>query len=92
MPWLAQLFQETSIIDIILGYFNIEGLEVLDSLSNLLHNFELVVTSYTHLLGSLLDHVYIRTDMLEYLEIEAIIHSVHFSDHDAVHVRVSRLP
>ena len=87
---LAQLLQETSNIDIILDDFNINGLEVLDSLSNVLHNFELV-TSSTHLLGSLLDHVYIRRDMLEYLEIEAIIHSVHFSDHDAVYVSVSKL-
>ena len=48
---LAQLLQETSNIDIILGDFNIDGLEVLDSLSNVLHNYELVVTSSTLLHG-----------------------------------------
>ena len=44
------------------------------------------ITHSTHLLGSLLGHVYIRNKMLRYSAIEAIVHLLHLSDNDAVHV------
>lgn len=51
-------------VHIILGDFNMDALKDNKCLQDLLKEYTMVVAELTHLLGSLLDHVYIRSDYL----------------------------
>ena len=77
-------------IDIIMGDFNIDALKRNDDLVLVLRKYELIIKSITHLSGGQLDHVYIKKSWFEYLQVEAIIHIVHFSDHDAVKFKLQK--
>ena len=84
---LAQLLYDP--IDIILGDFNIDAFDMPQSLSLVLQDFQLVVKGPTHLSGSQLDHVYVSKTLLQQMHFEAVIRTVHFSDHDAVKFTLS---
>ena len=77
-------------IDIILGDFNIDAFDMPNSLVLLLQEFSLVVQGSTHLSGSQLDHVYVSNRLLQQMHLQAIIRTVHFSDHDAVKFTLSK--
>ena len=71
-------------IQIILGDFNINGFEQNEHLENILADYTLIVKQPTYLLGSLLDHVYIKDSFKCNISIKCIVKNIFFSDHDAV--------
>ena len=73
-------------VHIILGDFNIDAYNNRNiALQEILQQYKMIVNDPTHLSGSLLDHVYIRNDLLEMASsIECIVKCIFFSDHDAV--------
>ena len=71
-------------IQIILGDFNINGFEQNENLENILVDYTLIVKQPTHLLGSLLDHVYIKNSFKDNISIKCMVKKFFFSDHDAV--------
>ena len=73
-------------VHIILGDFNIDGFSNKNTeLREILNQYKLIVDEPTHLSGSLLDHVYIRKDVLELVSsIKCIVKCIFFSDHDAI--------
>ena len=71
-------------IHMILGDFNINALEGNDYMSQNLSNYKMIVTSPTHISGSLLDHIYVLRKFFEKFKVANYIKSVYFSDHDAV--------
>ena len=46
-------------------------------------NYVQVVTESTQISGALLDHAFIRKDLLKN-EVRSVVRTLHFSDHDAV--------
>ena len=74
--------------DIILGDFNIDALESNVNLNQFLTGYTLVVNEPTHISGSLLDHCYIKNDVLQQYDILCHVITVPFSDHDAVRVNL----
>jgi len=78
-------------VHIILGDFNINALahpEINFLNEYLSHDYQMVVSSPTHISGSLIDHVYVHKDLLEDGKIDFILHNVYFSDHDAIMLRL----
>ena len=73
-------------VHIILGDFNIDAFTNRNTeLQEILNHYKLLVNEPTHLSGSLLDHIYIRKDVLELVpSIECIVKCIFFSDHDAI--------
>ena len=77
-------------LHIILGDFNLDAFKSEnDPVRELLSNYKLIVDEPTHLSGSLLDHVYVRNDVMENLSVECIIKSIFFSDHDVVKFQIT---
>ena len=68
----------------IFGDFNINALEGNDYMSQYLSNYKMIVTSPTHISGSLLDHVYVLHNFFQNFKVTNYIKSVPYSDHDAV--------
>ena len=68
----------------IFGDFNINALEGKDYMSQYLSNYKMIVTSPTHISGSLLDHVHVLHNIFENFKGTNYMKSVYFSDHDAV--------
>ena len=85
------LTNTNSQIDIILGHFNIDGLnlDAVNRLKNTMAEFHEIVQSPTHINGGLLDHVYVRKTIFDSYEISCVKHCVNFSDHDAVKIKLS---
>ena len=50
----------------------------------MLSSYKMIVTSPTHISGSLLDHIYILDDLYENFNVVYYIISFYFSDDDAV--------
>ena len=80
-------------IDMIFGDFNVNFLNESDSeqLSQIMDNFgyiQIVKNATFVSAGSLLDHVYVRSDLLNALssKIHCNLKSVYYSDHDAVQI------
>ena len=72
-------------VDIILGDFNIDAFGPQRAIiEDNLHMYDMVVNKPTHLSGSLLDQVHILKSFAMELNILSDVHSVYFSDHDAV--------
>ena len=71
-------------IPMIFGDFNINALEGNDYMSQYLSNYKMIVTSPTHISGSLLDHVHVLHNIFENFKGTNYMKSVYFSDHDAV--------
>ena len=77
------LLRENDIL-MIFGDFNINALEGNDYMSQYLSNYKMIVTSPTHISGSLLDHAYVLHNFFENFKGTNYMKSVYFSDHDAV--------
>ena len=58
-------------IDIVMGDFNINALDSkIAQINAILRDFHHIVKRLTHLLGALLDHVYVKNSILENYDIE----------------------
>ena len=73
--------------DIILGDFNLnllsdENQTIVNILTTL--RFKQIVSGPTHVLGSLIDHVYISEPFSSIVTVSVHIHSLYYSDHDAI--------
>ena len=77
------------IIHMILGDVNIDALTNSENfLSQYLIDYERINDKPTHISGSLIDHVYIHESVREKFQFSSDIHSVYFTDHDAVMVKL----
>lgn len=75
----------TDTFHIILGDFNINGLDNTDnSLNTIFSDYKQIVCEPTHLQGSLLDHIYLRKSLLFDFDYDIIVRSIFYSDHDVV--------
>ena len=71
------LLRENDIL-MIFGDFNFNALEGNDYMSQYLSNYKMIVTSPTHISGSLLDHVYVLHNFFENFKVTSYIKSVCF--------------
>ena len=87
---LSNLIHNSSFnsFDFILGDFNINGMEDEPPLSNVLSDYKQMVDFPTHLDGAMLDHIYVRKDLLHLFEFKTIRKCVNISDHDAVKINI----
>ena len=85
---MLQYLLNSSNVHILIGDFNIDGLARNIQLDNILSDYIQLVKEPTHLGGSLLDHVYIRKDLLDFYDFTLSVESVFYSDHDAIRLRL----
>ena len=87
---LENLLSDHHIFDLVLGDFNIDILNGTNiNLQNVLTNYTLLVNKGTHISGSLLDHVYVKNEILQKFSVDKTeIVSIYFSDHDVVKFRL----
>ena len=78
-------------IDIIMGDFNLDAYKCNVNLTFTLRNYKLIIKYVTHLSGGQIDHVYIKKSLLDQVHVESIIHTVNFSDHDAVKFKLTKI-
>ena len=78
-------------IHMIFGDFNINALEGNDYISQYLSNYKMLVTSPTHISGSLLDHFYVLHNYFGNFTVTNYMKSVYFSDHDAVNCIIEKV-
>ena len=50
----------------------------------------MIVTTPTHIDGSLLDHIYVRKQLLCAFDVTTIVKSIFFSDHDVVKIKITK--
>ena len=55
-----------------------------------LSDYQLVINEPTHISGSLIDHVYVKKEVINEVEVSAFVKSVYFSDHDAIKLRLQQ--
>ena len=78
-------------VHIILGDFNIDALkEEGNFLRHCLSEYEMVITSPTQISGLLIDHVYVHKNCFNHFTIDTLVHSIYFSDLDAIKVRLEK--
>ena len=86
---LNNLINDDFDIHIILGDFNINAFtENNNYVFEYLSDYQLVINEPTHISGSLLDHVYVKKDVINEVEVSALVKNVYFSDHDAIKLRL----
>ena len=78
-------------IQIIFGDFTINAFEGNDYTSQVLSNYKMIVTSPTHISGSLVDHIYVLEDFYKNSKVTNYIKSVSFSDHEAVKCIIEKI-
>ena len=49
-----------------------------------------MVNKPTHISGSLIDHVFIKKDLMEEFFTNATVQNIYFSDHDAVRILIEK--
>jgi len=78
-------------IDLILGDFNINGLDedICSRLNAAIPDYQLVVNFPTHIDGGLLDHIYVHQGLLSKFHWETIGRCTNVSDHDVVKLRLT---
>ena len=81
---------ETWHIDILLGDFNINYFDSEDFCNRALSDFTMIVTEATHIDGALLDHVYVRKQLLATVNVVPLVKHVFYSDHDIVKIKLSK--
>ena len=69
-------------IHIFLGDFNINAQDSSNSVSQVLENYQQLVQEPTHIAGAILDHVYVRNDIIGQFNIRSFVNCLHFSDHE----------
>ena len=67
-----------------MGDFNINALCQDSQISQILSDYVQTDTEPTHISGSLLDHIYIHKHVLDSMDVDVNVITVHFSDQDAV--------
>ena len=75
--------------DLILGDFNINGLEECPVLNRVLSDYKLILDFPTHLDGAMLDHVYVHKDLFDSFRFKVIRKCINISDHDGLKVNIS---
>ena len=81
----------TNTVDIIAGDFNYDLFKANpDKLMDFLKNYSQLVREATHISGSLIDHVYVRKNLLEEFNVNVKVQNVYFSDHDAVRIMITK--
>lgn len=86
---LSQLI-ETHDVDIVLGDFNVDAAKQNMRLCRILQQYNQLVQEPTHLDGSILDHIYVKTQITNSFTINTFVYGVQFSDHDCVHFRLTK--
>ena len=78
-------------IQVVLGDFNINAQDQIqvERLSQIFHNYKQIVDNSTHFGGATLDHIYIKKDFQENVNLEYFVKAVYFSDHDAIQLKVA---
>ena len=76
-------------IHILLGDFNIDYFGKHETLTGALSDYTMFVTCPTHIDGSLLDHVYVKKQLLYDVDVTSVVKNVFFSDHDAVKIKMT---
>ena len=84
---LIQYLQIAISIDIIAGDFKYDFLKVSENkfLNNLKDHVK-IVNKPTQILGSLIDHFYIKKTLMEQLSTSVTVKNIYFLDHDAVKI------
>ena len=82
-------FIEAEEVDIIVGDFNFDVCRK-SRLPQILSEYVPLVEFPIHIVGSTLDHVYVKKSLLEDYEVEIVVLNTYFSDHDAVRVKISK--
>ena len=77
-------------ITILLGDFNINYFDNQDVLTETLSDFEMIVNTPTHIDGSLLDHIYLKKQLVSDFDFSSTVKSIFFSDHDVVKVKITK--
>ena len=49
-----------------------------------------MVNKPTHISGSLIDHVFIKKDLMEEFFTNATVENIYFSDHDAIRILIEK--
>ena len=75
-------------IDIIMGDFNINAFDCNENLEFTSTKYELAIRSATLLVSGQCDNIYIKKFLLDQVHVESIIHTIHFSDQDAVKLKL----
>ena len=73
--------------DILLGDFNIDYKNL--NCEQIMSIYEQIVRQPTHLGGATIDHVYVKKSLLEEFHVTCSTLNIYFSDHDAVHLKLS---
>lgn len=82
---LSYFGQQDSKVDVILGDFSINALlSANKNVLRLLTDLTLIKNSPIHISGSVIDHVYVRKNLVNSTKVVSDIVNVYFSDHDAV--------
>ena len=77
-------------IHILFGDFNIDYFGKHETLTGALSVYAMIVTSPTHIDGSLLDHVYIKKQLLYDVDVTSIVRNVFFTGHDTVKIKMTK--
>ena len=87
---IIQLLRQVDLAHVIMGDFNFDIYKD-DSkfLRDFLSDYKMIVGSSTHISGSLIDHIYIHNAIYKEININVIMHSVYYSDHEAIKVKIS---
>ena len=78
-------------IQVVLGDFNINAQDSIqgERLSQLFQNYKQIVEDSTHIGGATMDHIYVKKDLQENVNLEYFVRYVCFSDHDAIQFKVA---
>ena len=77
-------------IDILVGDFNINYFDKQDLLNDALSDYAMIVTTPTHIDGSLLDHIYVKNQVLADFNVRSMVKNIFFSDHDVVKIKIAK--
>lgn len=86
--YLIHHFLGNETIDVILGDFNVNAFSGENYFLDYLTEYKQVVTSPTHISGSLIDHIYIHESLFTTFNVETFVKNVYFSDHDAIKLKL----
>ena len=67
-----------------MGDIYINAIDPTSQILQVMSNYVQVVTESTQISRALLDHVFVRKDLLKKTEVGSVLRTLHFSDHDAV--------
>lgn len=85
--YLMQLYlSRTKKVHVIFGDFNINSIRGSNYVSEFLSCYQMIVTSATHISGSLVDHIHILKELYETVSVISLIKCVYFSNHEAIKV------